>query len=210
MHDTTINRVARNADGTELSEPVSITDITYAQAMTYDYGLYQGQKWAGLKLLTLEEALILAKKLGLSIMVESKYNDAEKVTSIVELIKRYNMLESCIFQSLAFAALQTILGLYPQAKVLWLSEITQNNINSFDEIIKTESNNLFIGVDYTTVNSMSDIELATNKGINVVLYTVNNDNYILNTMPLGVWGVISDRYVVSKLLNDDMMSHIIT
>ena len=40
LHDDTINRTARNTDGTELSASVSISSITYAEASSYDYGVW--------------------------------------------------------------------------------------------------------------------------------------------------------------------------
>ena len=64
LHDATINRTARNANGTEIASTINIADITYAQALTYDFGIWKGNEYAGTKIPTLDEALIFAKKRG--------------------------------------------------------------------------------------------------------------------------------------------------
>ena len=55
LHDDTINRTARNADGSQLSEDVNIKDITYAQAVSYDYGLWKSTEYAGTQIPTFAE-----------------------------------------------------------------------------------------------------------------------------------------------------------
>ena len=49
LHDATINRTARNADGTTISETISIGSITYSEALEYDFGIYKNAQYAGTK-----------------------------------------------------------------------------------------------------------------------------------------------------------------
>lgn len=72
LHDDTINRTARNADGTELSATVNISDITYAQALEYDFGIWKDAKYAGTRIPTLEEFLQLCKDNALHPYIEIK------------------------------------------------------------------------------------------------------------------------------------------
>ena len=65
LHDATINRTARNADGTVISTPINIADITLEAAKSYDFGIWKGAKYAGTTIPTLEEFLILCRNLGL-------------------------------------------------------------------------------------------------------------------------------------------------
>lgn len=41
LHDGTINRTARNADGTSISSSIDIGSITYDQALDYDFGIWK-------------------------------------------------------------------------------------------------------------------------------------------------------------------------
>ena len=45
LHDSTINRTARNYDGTEISEQIEIGKITYAEALNYDFGIAVSEKF---------------------------------------------------------------------------------------------------------------------------------------------------------------------
>ena len=57
IHDDSINSVARNSDGTEISGTVNVADHTYAELNQYDYGIKVDSYFAGTKLATLEEYL---------------------------------------------------------------------------------------------------------------------------------------------------------
>ena len=91
MHDESINRTARNADGTELSSTVNIADITYEDALTYDYGIWKSAYYAGTKIPTLAQALDLCKKIGLSMCLELKVGSQTQIEAIKELVYAYGM-----------------------------------------------------------------------------------------------------------------------
>jgi glycerophosphoryl diester phosphodiesterase len=62
LHDTTINRTARTADGAAISTTIDISSITYAQALEYDFGIYKGSQYAGLKIPKLQDVLIYLRQ----------------------------------------------------------------------------------------------------------------------------------------------------
>ena len=76
LHDATINRTARNTDGSTISTK-NILDITYNEANSYDYGLYKNVKYKGTKLLTLEKAIKFAKMNGITLHIETKCGGSE-------------------------------------------------------------------------------------------------------------------------------------
>ena len=79
LHDATINRTARNADGTEIATDISIGSITYEQALEYDFGIRSGSEYAGTKIPTLAEYLKVCRNIGLSpyIEIESGFSAAQ-------------------------------------------------------------------------------------------------------------------------------------
>ena len=92
IHDATINRTARNQDGSTISSTIAIADITYAQALQYDFGIWKGQEYAGTKIPTLAETLALCRALNMKITIEIK-NVGDMHQDLVNLVKQYGMTD---------------------------------------------------------------------------------------------------------------------
>ena len=106
LHDNTINRTARNLNGSELETDVYLRDLTYEQVRNnYDFGIYQGERFKGTKIPTLEELLRLCKILGMRIILEYKADENgtvgvnEGVEKVYNLVKDNGMLEYVVFLS---------------------------------------------------------------------------------------------------------------
>lgn len=100
LHDVTLNRTARNADGSKLTKYVDIEKITYAEAMKYDVGLYCGEFWRGEKIPTFEEFIKLCAKLDLEPnlhMKSSIYMTYDRLAELVDIVKRNGMQGRVVF-----------------------------------------------------------------------------------------------------------------
>lgn len=73
LHDSTLNRTARTADGGRLDGRVCISDISYEQASGYDYGIWFSEKYRGTALPRLEEVLAFAEENGIKLKIDNKY-----------------------------------------------------------------------------------------------------------------------------------------
>jgi glycerophosphoryl diester phosphodiesterase len=73
LHDSTINRTARNEQGESLSEPIRIDEITYEEALAYDCGIGFSRKFRGTRIPLLREVLSFAKGHGLRLKIDNKY-----------------------------------------------------------------------------------------------------------------------------------------
>lgn len=69
-HDTTINNVARNTDGSEISSSVPSYGRTLAELNSYDWGIKYGAYYAGAKVPMLEDALLYSAMYNLGVSVE--------------------------------------------------------------------------------------------------------------------------------------------
>ena len=95
LHDATINRTARNIDGSSITTTINILDTTFNDANSYDYGLYKNTKYKGAKLLTLERVVKFAKMHGVTLHIETKCGTTETELKMIEnavrTVKKYNM-----------------------------------------------------------------------------------------------------------------------
>lgn len=73
LHDGTLNRTGRNADGSKFRAPVAIEDITYAETQAYDFGIWRGEAFRGTKMPLLTEVLAFARRSGVRLKIDNKY-----------------------------------------------------------------------------------------------------------------------------------------
>ena len=73
MHDSTINRTCRKADGSSVGDAkISINAITYAELSTYDAGLFKGSQFKGTKVPLLSEVADLVEGTGVALKLDNK------------------------------------------------------------------------------------------------------------------------------------------
>lgn len=110
LHDSSINRTARNADGTALSSAVNISEITFAQSQNYDFGIWKGATFAGTKIPKFEDFIKLCRNIGMKPCIELKPNatTAAQVQSLVEIVRSCGMLSNVIWTSFEPALLAAV------------------------------------------------------------------------------------------------------
>ena len=84
LHDETINSQARNADGTEITNTIAIATTTYADLLTYDFGIRYG--YSGTKICTFYDYIDLCKVYGIVPYIELK---SLMSTSQIEILLSY-------------------------------------------------------------------------------------------------------------------------
>lgn len=149
LHDATINRTARNTDGTTVTSSTNILDITYDVANSYDYGLYKNSKYKGTKLLTLERAIKFAKMNGVTLHIETKCGSSEvelkMIENAVRTIKKYNMSKLVSWSATYgnITVLQKIISLDKYANVAIMPDTMTNE--RFESLLnlKTGFNRVF-------------------------------------------------------------------
>lgn len=73
MHDSTINRTCRKADGSRVdSAKITLDSITYAELSTYDAGLFKGEQFKGTKVPLLSEVADLVEGTGVALKLDNK------------------------------------------------------------------------------------------------------------------------------------------
>ena len=72
LHDRKINSTARNPDGSPIGKELLISDLTYAEALEYDFGIWFSPEFRGEKLPLFRDVLTLAAEKGVSLKIDNK------------------------------------------------------------------------------------------------------------------------------------------
>lgn len=187
LHDESINRTARNSDGTQLSSTVNIADITYEQSQTYDFGIWKGSAYAGTKIPTLTEFLTLCKNIGLKPYIELKVGTQAQIEGIVDAVTAAGLKGRATYISFTSSLLGYVKTYDDHARLGFLGMGGSTNTaaslkTEYNEVFMDDSNKTMaasciskgIGYEVWTIDSASTVEgldpyitgVTTNGGIN--------------------------------------------
>lgn len=214
LHDTTINRTARNIDGTSISSTIAINSITYEQALEYDYGIFMGSNYAGTKIPTFEEFIVACKKLVLHPFIELKdvmngtsWTDA-RIEKIANVINKYGMAKNVSFISFSPSALQKVSVYFPYSRLGLGYEGTYSSsglatVIANAQSLKLPTNEVMLTLKYTSMTN-SLYEQVVDAGISPIVWTVNSESAVLSLSDYVV-GVLSDNQDAGKLILANML-----
>ncbi|WP_373792252.1 glycerophosphodiester phosphodiesterase family protein [Jeotgalibaca porci] len=199
LHDSTINRTARNADGSVIVGDININDITLAQALTYDFGIFMGSQYADTKIMTLKEYIFECKRYGLRVALDLKVWDLSAILDIYNICNRLGMLKHVYWHAYTIEQINYILSLNKHSKVLLgggdLPPSTDPIVGQL-VALKTDYNTLGFTCNTATEANVADI---LDNGLEVNIYTVNNHDTVIMYMGYGVNAVGTDFILNSEL-----------
>lgn len=199
LHDATINNTARNADGTEISDTINIADITYAQALQYDFGVYKGSQYAGEKIATLDELLTLCRNTGMRPYVElqSVTNTVEAITIIANVVKDSAIADEVTFVSNYIEALVKMRDLLPYNRY-GLSPFTYTRQYLIGaNALKNGKAEVFFSLAHTQITAN-------------VISTMKEKGYPLETWVADQYVILSsDKYISGFTSNDAVASNVL-
>lgn len=177
LHDKLINRTARCEDGSMLTDNIQISDITYAQALTYDFGVWKSEKYKNTKIPTFEQFIKLCRDLGLFPYIELKVNDLytdEQLKSIADIISKYQMSNKVTFICFNYIYLEKMHSLCASSRIGFL--YNKKTPLMIERILKmkTPENEVFVDARYNCADEIVD--------------TCKNNN-----LPLEVWLVDDEK-----------------
>lgn len=205
LHDDSINRTARNADGTSISGTVNIADITYEQALTYDFGIWKDSAYAGEKIPTFEQFITLCKSIGLHPYIELKTGTQAQINELCNIVIKHGMRKNVTWISYAITLLTYVKTADKGARIGLISNtITAQNITDANSLL-TDKNEIFIATDYNNVTD-SIVEICVASDIPMEVFAVDDYNSLinLNSYFTGIttnWLLANDYLYKSEMMN---------
>ena len=88
LHDDTINRTCRYANGEKIGEPIRVSDITYEELMKYDAGIAMGEQFRGTRVPRLDELLTLTEGTNVTVALDKKIR-TEHIDALIDAVRPY-------------------------------------------------------------------------------------------------------------------------
>ena len=132
MHDNTVNRTCRNADGTEIAFPVAVSECTYAELLQYDAGIKNGEEFKGTPIPRLDELLKLLDGTDILLDLDKKIK-TEDMDGLLELVGGYNVKAE--FSCGDAARIKKILSVLPDALINYDGNTTEAQLEEISSIV---------------------------------------------------------------------------
>jgi len=185
IHDLAINRTARNLDGSQISETVNITNLSYADLAKYDFGIIKGNQYKGEPLLTFEELVKLARYNDVFLHIEFKYEfTQEQAQMLHNIVVKYNMLDRIGWQAFGWDWLKPMMELEPDGQYELLGgNVTDDYFNKM-AALKTNTNTII--ASQSAALSVDDIQKIADKGYPIYLWPVDDGGTVRKFRDIGM------------------------
>ncbi|AGI10701.1 hypothetical protein 645_0011 [Lactococcus lactis phage 645] len=190
IHDASINRTARNSDGSAINTTINISDITLKQANTYDWGILYGAKFAGIKLATLDEFMRVSAYKGIKPTLEIKVDTmtSNQVTTISNLILKYGLSNVTTISNTA-NGIETLRSLYALNNSLSVGLITHPTTTAVVDTVlefKNHHNNVRLDIFDTDTIPPEILIYAATKNVGIKVGSAYSIGDIIKWVELGV------------------------
>ena len=184
LHDATINRTARNSDGTEISGAINIADITYAEASAYDYGIWKGATYAGTPIPTFTQFLKACRRLGLRPYIELKAGTQAQIEGLVDTAISCGFKGLCTWISYSDTYLSYVKNHASGERLGLIADTYSSALITTISGLKTPDNEVFLDmtvlgqIDNTVVDALISADIALECFINGNYSIVGANPYI--------------------------------
>lgn len=202
LHDETINRTARNSDGSVISETIAIADITLEQARQYDFGLAWGAAYIGEYIPTFEELVRWLKAWDMIGMCEIEFESIseDKARVLQSIVDKHNMRKRIKWIGSGYQTLTTMKNIATDMDYVLIKDINESNVTEALSL-KADNNKVYIAPNITILTE-EKAKMAKDAGIGIDCYTIYTDVELDKCLDLGVDIITTDnRNPVEYYLN---------
>lgn len=154
-----------------------------------DFGAYRGKSYAGTQILTLEEWVMLCKRLGMEIYIDKKLTYTnDLLTAAANIVKKCGMAKYTSWIGLAGADITLLRTIIPDARVGQLYHPTAELVEAYAPY--NTGRGFFFNGNAKSGMTAEAIQLGLNAGFDVEVWFVDTDSYtqseIMNTIKTAV------------------------
>ena len=191
-HDISINRLARNMDGTEIADTLNLRDLTLEQVNAYDWGrISNKEEIYGSTITTLQEYLEYSRNYGIETVIELKEAfDETQARIVAEMIVSNGLTNYITIKSDNATSLTNFYNVCNRFNYGFIGHFNTNLINKITPF-KNQNNSVSIECykdDYALFNT-NDVLTIKNDGINIVVGSVGTADDLRKWAKLGVDGI---------------------
>ena len=142
LHDGTLNRTCRTADGKPLQTEIPISDITYEQALAYDAGIAKDLRFRGTKIPLLSEVLEAAERAAVTVKIDNKirFFSQEQTAILFDTVERSGAQVG--FTCADSAYIEKVLDRFPHAEIHYDGPVCEETLAKLRDILK--GNELYV------------------------------------------------------------------
>lgn len=193
LHDATIDRTS-NGTG-------NINSLTWEQVQSYDFGSWKSPDYAGTKIPSFEQFILLCRNLGLHPYIELKnsatYTETQ-IRSLVDIVKSHGMEGKVTWISFASTYLTYVKNYDPKARLGFVVfNLTSANITTAQGLL-TGTNDVFVDVRWSTLTSEM-VDYAKTGNVPLEVWIIENASEIEGMNPY-ITGVTSNSLIAGKIL----------
>ena len=210
LHDPIINHTARNGDGSGILSVTGISDLTYEEVLSYDFGIWKGEEYAGIKIPTFGAFLSLCGERGLHPYIELKENGKyrqEQIAGLVDMVRERGMQNGVTWISLNAEYLKWVRDQDPDARLGWLVAVwfSQDQFRSILRKItelRTGSNEVFLDANIFMLllspgGSDWCIDMCRAAGIPLEIWTLDSEA-VKNQLDPYITGITTNSILPGK------------
>ncbi len=147
LHDRKINSTARLPDGSRLTEDVFLSDLTYDEALGYDFGIAFSERFRGEKIPLFRDVLSLAAESGVSLKIDNKlFEMTEEDRGTVYALIRESGAHVCV-SCFSLADAKEVLAALPDAEVSYDGLTDPERLKELNGIVGRDKLTVWIPID---------------------------------------------------------------
>lgn len=158
MHDETVNRTCRLADGSPIDRPMKVCDMTYEEISVLDAGIHKGERFRGTRVPRLCELLELLDGSDVLLSLDKKMG-MHQLEPLVNEVKKYNVQTE--FSCADTARIGRVLELMPNAFINYDGVNTVNALEEVSALVSRERLTVWTYLDKPNFAWLTDREKAS-------------------------------------------------
>ena len=206
MHDSKINRTARDKDGNPPEEPIPICEKTYEELSEWEYGSWKNEIYKGAKLPLLSDFFDLCQKTGMRPMFSTHPNlEVEKWQEVKDMLKKRGILKNFHIKSFFMDALKTAYSVFGDEIDGYTYDLDEWDATKVEKVLNSgiDCKKCRVGIEVRASEYTEEIAKAiTDAGLFAAVWSVKRREFS-EYMLWNSWGVteITEDFHCSMGLN---------